>query len=208
MLTGKTMRSTRRATPLPLLLILLAACAWLAACSATAANLPVPTSRQAPHSAQVAQPSTAPSPAGPAAPTPEAPTRTTPSSTQTKATPTTAPSPTLPVGHLISGIHGHKQFFSLGCETAAAKDWTNYFNHDFNEFEFQFRLPLSDNPDLGFVGDVNSPWGQIPPYGYGVYAGPIADLLAVYGIPAKAYKNYTLASSKPGSRKISESSCG
>jgi hypothetical protein len=157
MLTGKTMRSTRRATPLPLLLIYLAACAWLAAGSAKAANLP---------------------------------------------------SPTLTVGHVISGNHGHKQFFSLGCETAAAKDWDDYFNHDFNEFEFQVRLPLSDKPDLGFVGEVNSPWGQIPPYGKGVYIGPIADLLAVYGIPAKAYKNYTLASSKPGSRKISESSCG
>jgi uncharacterized protein YvpB len=65
------------------------------------------------------------------------------------------------------------------------------FRHS-NEFEFQYKLPLSDNPDLGFVGDVNSPWGQVPPYGYGVHAGPIADLLNAYGIPAKAYKGYTL----------------
>jgi uncharacterized protein YvpB len=32
----------------------------------------------------------------------------------------------------------------------------------------------------------------VPPYGYGVHAGPIADLLNAYGIPAKAYKGYTL----------------
>ncbi len=63
---------------------------------------------------------------------------------------------------------------------------------DFNEFEFQYRLPVSDNPDYGFVGSVNAPWGQVPPYGYGVYAGPVADLLNVYGIPAKAFKGYTL----------------
>ena len=102
------------------------------------------------------------------------------------------PAPTLPVEHFISNIRGHHQYFPLGCEASAAKDWANYFKKDFNEFEFQYKLPLSDNPDYGFVGDVNAPWGQVPPYGYGVYAGPIADLLNVYGIPAKAYKGYTL----------------
>ncbi len=110
--------------------------------------------------------------------------------------PTPAPGPTLvqtlPGEHFIDNIRGHHQYFSLGCEAAAARDWANYFHHDFNEFEFQYRLPVSDNPELGFVGDVNSPWGQVPPYGYGVHAGPVADLLNAYGIPAKAYKGYTL----------------
>jgi uncharacterized protein YvpB len=32
----------------------------------------------------------------------------------------------------------------------------------------------------------------VPPYGYGVHAAPIADLLNAYGIPARAYKGYTL----------------
>ena len=109
----------------------------------------------------------------------------------TQATPTIDES-TLPPEHFIRNISGHHQYFPLGCETAAAKDWANYFHKDFNEFEFQYRLPLSDNPDLGFVGSVDAPWGQTPPYGYGVYAGPVADLLNVYGIPAKAYKGYTL----------------
>ncbi len=27
-----------------------------------------------------------------------------------------------------------------------------------HEFDFQVALPLSDNPDKGFVGDVNAPW--------------------------------------------------
>lgn len=106
--------------------------------------------------------------------------------------PTASPTPAYPKEHFIQAITGHRQFFPLGCETAAAKDWANYFKKDFNEFEFQYKLPASDNPDFGFVGDVNSPWGQIPPYGYGVYAGPIATLLNAYGIPAKAYKGYTL----------------
>ena len=36
------------------------------------------------------------------------------------------------------------------------------------------------------------PLGQVPPYGYGVYAGPVAGLLNAYGIPARAIKGYTL----------------
>ena len=112
-----------------------------------------------------------------------------PTATFTQAS---TPQATLPAEHFITNIRGHHQYFSLGCETAAAKDWANYFGLDFNEFGFQYRLPVSDNPDYGFVGNVDGPWGQVPPYAYGVYAGPVADLLNVYGIPAKAYKGYTL----------------
>ena len=108
------------------------------------------------------------------------------------AGPSLTPTPVYPAQHYILNISGHKQYFPLGCEASAAKDWANYFHKDFNEFEFQYKLPVSDNPDLGFVGDVNSPWGQTPPYGYGVYAGPVADLLNAYAIPAKAHKGYTL----------------
>ena len=117
-----------------------------------------------------------------------------PSSTSTvlPLQPTATPTPILPDEHYILNISGHRQYFPLGCEAATAKDWANYFGKDFNEFEFQYKLPISDNPDLGFVGSVNSPWGQVPPYGYGVYAGPVAALLNTYGIPAKAYKGYTL----------------
>ena len=106
--------------------------------------------------------------------------------------PTSTPTLALPQEHYIRNISGHRQYFPLGCEAATAKDWANYFGKDFNEFEFQYKLPISDNPDLGFVGNVNSPWGQVPPFAYGVYAGPVADLLNAYGIPAKAYKGYTL----------------
>jgi uncharacterized protein YvpB len=104
----------------------------------------------------------------------------------------TATAAPLPVEHYITAISGHHQYFPLGCETAAAKDWANYFGADFNEFEFQFKLPESDNPDFGFVGSVYSAWGQVPPYAYGVYAGPVADLLNSYGIPAEAHKGFTL----------------
>lgn len=121
--------------------------------------------------------------------------------TQTAAptiTPTATPVPptatpfVLPESFYITDIAGHKQYFGIGCETSAAVDWANYFDVQIYEYNFQHELPLSDNPDLGFVGDANGPWGQVPPYAYGVHAGPVADLLQKYGLDAIGAKNLTL----------------
>ena len=92
----------------------------------------------------------------------------------------------------IKGLIGHKQAYSLSCEAATAVDWAGYFDVDILEYDFPVALPHSEHPDYGFVGDVNSPWGQIPPYAYGVHSGPVADLLVEYGLPAKSVKGYTL----------------
>jgi uncharacterized protein YvpB len=98
----------------------------------------------------------------------------------------------LPNSHYIWNILGHRQFFPIGCEASAADDWAKYFSVEVNEFAFQVRLPISDNPDLGFVGDVNGPWGQVPPYAYGVHAGPVANVLSeYYGISAVGMKGFT-----------------
>jgi uncharacterized protein YvpB len=98
----------------------------------------------------------------------------------------------LPDEYYIQSITGHKQFFSLGCEASAAVDWANYFGLSINETEFQSRLPSSDNPDYGFVGSVDGPWGQVPPYAYGVHAAPVAELLRQYGINAVGEKGFTI----------------
>ncbi len=183
------MRRSTLLKTLPFLLIMLVAASWSAAELQPSAQAPTSTFAPAPGST-VTLPVPPMESATPTLPPQIAETR------PASLLPTTVSSPTsippLPREYFISAITGHHQFFSLGCEAAAAKDWANYFHKDFNEFEFQYRLPLSDNPDLGFVGDVNSPWGQVPPYSYGVYAGPVADLLNAYGIPAKAFKGYTL----------------
>lgn len=132
-----------------LALVLMSAITWGAARSGWLKKAPAstPTAHLPQAVAQTSSPSPAPSLAHASTPT------------GLQPTPTTAytPTPTFPKEHYIRQISGHKQYFSLGCEAAAAKDWANYFGKDFNEFEFQYRLPLSDNPDLGFVGNVNSP---------------------------------------------------
>ncbi len=121
--------------------------------------------------------------------------------TQTAA-PSPTPSPTpvpptatpfiLPESFYIRDITGHRQYFGIGCEASAAVDWANYFGVEIYEYNFQHELPLSDNPDLGFVGDANGPWGQVPPYAYGVHAAPVAELLRKYGLNAVGEKNLTL----------------
>ncbi len=140
------------------------------------------------------------------APTPTEGITPSPTATATAEATATIPTPTpaaytYPESFYITDITGHRQVYSLGCEASVSVDWANYFDVPIIEYTFQVSLPLSDNPDYGFVGDVNSPWGQIPPYGYGVHAGPVADLLISYGLPAKSVKGYTLDALK---QKISE----
>ena len=112
----------------------------------------------------------------------------TPSNTAAPEISSPSPLPALPHEHVIS-IKGHHQIFSIDCEASAAVDWAAYYGKTINEFEFQSRLPKSDNPEYGFVGSINSPWGLIPPDGYGVYAGPIANLLESFEIPATSVKD-------------------
>jgi uncharacterized protein YvpB len=99
----------------------------------------------------------------------------------------------LPVEYFIWNIWGHHQYFAIGCEAAVVRDWAHYFGVEVHESNFQFQLPVSDNPDYGFVGSVTDPWGQVPPYSYGVHAFPVANLLrSGYGMKARSVKEFTL----------------
>ena len=148
--------------------------------------------------AQVATPLPPPSPTiGLSSPSPTlSPTPTTEATLP--AQPSHQPSPiatesALPPAAMITDITGHEQTYELGCEASAAVDWAGYYDVLIYESTFQFELPLSDNPDLGFVGSVTTDgWGQIPPHAYGVHALPIAELLRKYGLPAQAVKGMTL----------------
>ena len=116
-----------------------------------------------------------------------------PSQTYTEQLPSPTPTSTqLPDEYYIENMDGHRQYFKLGCEASAAVDWAAYYGVEINEYEFQYKLPVSDNPDIGFVGNVNDPWGQVPPYSYGVHANPVAKLLREYGLSAQAVKNFSI----------------
>lgn len=123
------------------------------------------------------------------------PTATAPPPTAT-ATLVPTPEPTLPdwppSGASLDGITGYPQSYALSCESRSAVDWARYFGVEISETEFLLRLPRSDNPEIGFVGDYNDFGGQIPPYSYGVHAGPVAGLLREYGLPASELKGLSL----------------
>ena len=111
---------------------------------------------------------------------------------------TPVPSPTpIPDSFYISGVQSFRQAYPLSCESRTAVDWADFFGVLIYESDFQFGLPRSDNPDKGFVGEVHDPWGQVPPYSYGVHAEPVAMLLKeAYGLPARAAKNFSLENLK------------
>ena len=111
---------------------------------------------------------------------------------------TSVPSPTpIPAAVYLKGVISFRQSYPISCESRTAVDWADFFGVEIYESDFQFGLPLSDNPDKGFVGDVNDRWGQVPPYSYGVHAAPVATLLKEkYGLPAQAAKNFSLENLK------------
>lgn len=103
--------------------------------------------------------------------------------------PTPAPTPlALPANARVRGVTGQGQKLPLDCESRVAVDWAGFFGYQIDEVQFFSQLPISDNPDAGFVGDVNGRWGQIPPNPYGVHAEPVASLLRAYGVPAYAHR--------------------
>lgn len=86
----------------------------------------------------------------------------------------------------ISGLVGHAQSLSLSCESRSAADWAAFWGLSISELDFLEKLPRSDNPNEGFVGNPNDDWGYRPPYSYGVHAEPVARILRNLGLDAHA----------------------
>lgn len=146
--------------------------------SALAPTQPAPTNTASPSAT-----TPSPSPMHTESATPPAPTPTDPSPTEIPA----------PESFYIENISGHMQTYPLSCEASAAVDWAGFFGMHIYEYNFQNAMPLSDNPETGYVGNVlTDAWGQVPPAAYGVHAPPVATLLREYGLPAEAVRDYSL----------------
>jgi subtilisin-like proprotein convertase family protein/uncharacterized protein YvpB len=106
--------------------------------------------------------------------------------------PTPTPTPVyLPSEAYIYGMTGQNQQMKLDCESRSAVDWAYHFGFSIGELEFLYRLPFSDDPETGFVGNPAGNWGNIPPNDYGVHAPPISSLLNSYGLMASPFKSLT-----------------
>lgn len=86
----------------------------------------------------------------------------------------------------VTGLIGHGQSYGLSCESRSAADVAAFWGTPLSEADILNALPRSDDPEIGFVGDVNGAWGYIPPHAYGVHAQPIAAVLQQRGLDAIA----------------------
>jgi len=109
--------------------------------------------------------------------------------------PTLAPV-NLPPAAYLNPIPGSKQVLPLSCEAHVAVVWANFFGATIDEMQFLNRLPRSDNPEKGYVGNPAGSWGRTPPHDYGVHAQPVADLLRQYGVRATAHKQMSIETIK------------
>jgi uncharacterized protein YvpB len=98
----------------------------------------------------------------------------------------------LPEVFFIKDISGRGPAFSLSCESRSATDLARFWGTEFEETTFFGSLPISDNPEKGFVGSVHGVWGQTPPKPYGVHARPIAAALRRFGLNARAQYGMTV----------------
>lgn len=99
-------------------------------------------------------------------------------------TPTAPPVPTPTPSSASVPVVGRRQTYNLSCESRSAADLAGFWGVGVGELEYLANLGLSDNPHKGFVGEVTWPPGSLPPYGYGVYAEPVAATLRDYGLDA------------------------
>ncbi|HET7087765.1 MAG TPA: LysM peptidoglycan-binding domain-containing protein, partial [Anaerolineae bacterium] len=76
------------------------------------------------------------------------------------------------------------QLRTLSCEAAAARMLAEYYGVRQVEDWFQKAFGLSDNPHLGFRGNVDGEFGWIDDYG--VHAEPVARALQASGVGASA----------------------
>lgn len=79
-------------------------------------------------------------------------------------------------------VERQQQSHNLSCESSAASMVAQYHGVQLSEEEVLAALPYNANPHLGFRGNVDGPTGGTTDYG--VYAGPILDVLTAHGLNA------------------------
>ena len=108
---------------------------------------------------------------------------------QSMPPPTSTPTPvSLPSSAYVNGMSGQNQQLNLDCESRSAVDWAKHYGFNIDEIDFLNHLPGSDDPEVGFVGNPNGNWGNIPPDDYGVHARPVSLQLQEYGVTASSYR--------------------
>lgn len=107
--------------------------------------------------------------------------------------PGTAPPPVLPEQVRLP-VPRQKQAHNLSCESSAASMAAGYQAVPLGEEEILAALPRHPNPHLGFRGNVDGPPGSLEDYG--VYAGPVLEVLRERGLEARLIEGSDLTGIK------------
>lgn len=86
---------------------------------------------------------------------------------------------------LILDAPVYKQEHTLSCESSAAAMAANFYDVSAREQDILNALPRHENPHLGFRGNVDGPYGGTQDYG--VYAEPIRQVLARWGLQVEHF---------------------
>jgi uncharacterized protein YvpB len=95
----------------------------------------------------------------------------------------------IPEEAFIDGFIGYAQQHTLTCEARSAADLAGFWGITITEDQMFDKFPKSENPEVGFVGNPDDYWGNIPPYSYGIHATPVAKVLRKLGLAAKKGRN-------------------
>ena len=91
-------------------------------------------------------------------------------------------------------VPAQRQTHNLSCESSAASMAAGYQGVPLAEEEVLAALPRHANPHLGFRGNVDGPTGGLEDYG--VYAGPVLEVLEAHGLEARPIEGGGLAGIK------------
>ncbi len=85
----------------------------------------------------------------------------------------------LPPSHTITDMPITGQWWNLTCEYAAASAATAFYGQTITQQEFVNAIGFDPNPNKGFRGNVDGPWGGTSDYG--IYPAPILKTLQQRG---------------------------
>src|SRR5690349_2789697 len=89
---------------------------------------------------------------------------------------------------IIPEVGFYVQQRNLSCEYAAVYIATAAWGNGISEYATEATVGWSDNPHLGYRGNINGWWGNT--YDYGVYAEPLSWALAQYGFVGEVAYTY------------------
>ncbi len=101
------------------------------------------------------------------------------------------PAPSAQTQAFLPGAYLYQQQRPLSCEYASTTIAATLGGWNISEYDFDSVVPLSDNPHLGYRGNIWGEWGNTTDYG--LYPEPLHQALSGWGIPSQVIYAHGIA---------------